>query len=174
MHANISIVKCTHEHCIHSNYVAILCMYLYFETLSWQFFLLSVAVAYYTLSRKKNKKTFKTKDQIYRKGFRLWFLASTQNGIWSFKNMIRFLIHTLELKLCPLKCFPYVCTGKPCVCNVCRPRVTWWAELRSHMLVQGSHSHALAMFAAHALNEGRSYVNVTRVDHLELIDYTWN
>ena len=33
-------------------------------------------------------------------------------------------IHTLELKLWPFKVFPYVCIGKPCVCNVFRPRAT--------------------------------------------------
>ena len=29
-----------------------------------------------------------------------------------------FLIHTLELKLRLLECSPYVCIGKPCICNV--------------------------------------------------------
>ena len=50
---------------------------------------------------------------------------STQNGshleIW----WNRILIHALELKLRPFKVFPYVCIGKPCVCNVFRPRATW-------------------------------------------------
>ena len=32
------------------------------------------------------------------------------------------LIHTLELKLWHFKVLPYVCTGKPCICNVFRPR----------------------------------------------------
>ena len=29
-----------------------------------------------------------------------------------------FLIHTFKLKICPLECLPYDCTGKPYVCNV--------------------------------------------------------
>ena len=35
------------------------------------------------------------------------------------------LIHTLELKLWHFEVFPYVCIGKPCVCNVFHPRATW-------------------------------------------------
>ena len=31
-----------------------------------------------------------------------------------------FFIHTLELKLRLLDCSPYVCIGKPCICNVSR------------------------------------------------------
>ena len=42
----------------------------------------------------------------------------TQNGskleIWSRE----ILIHTLESKLRPFEVFPYVYTGKPCICNV--------------------------------------------------------
>ena len=44
----------------------------------------------------------------------------------------------LRIKLMLLMCLPYVCTGKPRICNVCSPRV----------------------------NEGRSYVNLMQVDHL--------
>ena len=50
------------------------------------------------------------------------FSMGTQNGSRLENGSAGFLIHTLELKLWP--CFPYVCTGKPCVCNVSRPRVT--------------------------------------------------
>ena len=42
-------------------------------------------------------------------------------GIW----LGRILIHTLELKIWHFECLPYVCTGKPCICNVSRPRVTY-------------------------------------------------
>ena len=42
-------------------------------------------------------------------------------------DLKEFLIHTLELKLWYFENFPYVCIGKPCICNVLRPRVTWWA-----------------------------------------------
>ena len=51
----------------------------------------------------------------------------TQNGskleIW-WKG---FLIHAFELKLLHFNVFPYVYMGKPCICNVLRPRSTWWA-----------------------------------------------
>ena len=46
------------------------------------------------------------------------FYMGTQNGsklgIWP----ERILIHTLELKIWHFKVFPYVCIGKPYVCNV--------------------------------------------------------
>ena len=60
---------------------------------------------------------------------------STQNGshleIW----WNRILIHTLELKLWHLEVSPYVCTGKPCICNVFRPRATLGAGPRAHINV---------------------------------------
>ena len=44
--------------------------------------------------------------------------------IWAHRTLLvkknveaRFLSDTFELKICPLHCFPYVCTGKPYVCN---------------------------------------------------------
>ena len=50
------------------------------------------------------------------------FYMGTQNGRRSSKNKNRFLINTLELKLWYFEVFPYVCIGKPYVCNVLRPR----------------------------------------------------
>ena len=96
------------------------------------FFLLSVWSPYYTLRRKKVRK-------IIHEGFgSTWgynFHMGTQNGskleIWPWG----ILIHVLELKLRPFKVFPYVCIGKPCICNVFRPRATWGAELRAHINV---------------------------------------
>ena len=41
----------------------------------------------------------------------------------NFDGAARILIHTLELKLWHFKVFSYVCTGKPCVCNVLSPGV---------------------------------------------------
>ena len=39
-----------------------------------------------------------------------------------------FFNHTLEFKLQPFEVFPYVCIGKPCVCNVLYP---WCALFRN-------------------------------------------
>ena len=53
------------------------------------------------------------------------FYTGTQNGL---KNEIwyeKILIHALELKLRPFKVYPYVCIGKPCVCNVLSPGVRY-------------------------------------------------
>ena len=36
----------------------------------------------------------------------------------------RFFSHTLQLKICHLECFPFVCIGKPCTCNVLSPPST--------------------------------------------------
>ena len=43
-----------------------------------------------------------------------------QNGSNDMRN---FLIHALELKLRPFKVHPYVCIGKPRLCNVLSPGV---------------------------------------------------
>ena len=63
------------------------------------------------------------------------FYMGMQNGskleIWPERN----LIHTLELKIWHFKVFPYVCIGKPYVCNVLRPRATWGAWPRAHINV---------------------------------------
>ena len=57
---------------------------------------------------------------------------STQNGshleIWC--NGI--LIHTIEFKLWHFEVSSYVSIGRPCICNVFRPRVMWGAGLRAH------------------------------------------
>ena len=63
------------------------------------------------------------------------FFMGMQNVQWSFKSMIRFLIHALELKLQPFEVFLYVCTGKPYVCSVFRPRAKWGVRSRAHMNV---------------------------------------
>ena len=59
----------------------------------------------------------------------------TQNGprlqIWP----LGILIHTLQLKLRHFEVSPYVCIGKPCICNVFRPRATWGVGLRAHINV---------------------------------------
>ena len=44
---------------------------------------------------KKKKKS----DRALRNDFRPWFFVRMQDETWTFKFMIRFLIHTLELKL---------------------------------------------------------------------------
>ena len=53
------------------------------------------------------------------------FYMDTQNGskleVW--RQGV--LIHTSEFKLWHFEVFPYVCMGKPYVCNVFRPRGTW-------------------------------------------------
>ena len=48
-------------------------------------------------------------------------------GMWYFINdEIEFLIHTFQLKICPLECFPqYVCIEKPYICNATRYVSTW-------------------------------------------------
>ena len=43
-----------------------------------------------------------------------------------------FLIHAFELKLWHFEAFPYVCIGKPYVCNVLRLRITGEAWARAH------------------------------------------
>ena len=57
---------------------------------------------------------------------------SMQNGshlkIWR-KGI---LIHTLELTLWHLEVFPYVCAGKPCLCNIFCPRAMWGACMATH------------------------------------------
>ena len=45
------------------------------------------------------------------------------------------LIHTLQLKLRHFEVSPYVCIGKPCMCNVFHPCATWAAGLRVHINV---------------------------------------
>ena len=85
------------------------------------------------ITQEVEKKT--TNDRVFRNGFRQWNFMGMQNVQWSFKNKTRFLIYTLELKLQPFEVFPYVCTGKPYVCNVFRPRSTWGVWSRAHMNV---------------------------------------
>ena len=57
----------------------------------------------------------------------------TQNGskpgIWPWG----ILIHTLELKIRHFEVSPYVCIGKPCICNVFRPCATWGVGLCAHV-----------------------------------------
>ena len=52
-----------------------------------------------------------------------------------FQKKTRFLIYAIELKLQPLEVSPYVCTGKPYICNVFRPRSTWGVWSCAHMNV---------------------------------------
>ena len=44
---------------------------------------------------------------------------------YELQKMTIFLIHTLELKLWHFEIFPYVCIGKPYICNISRPHTTW-------------------------------------------------
>ena len=45
--------------------------------------------------------------------------TGTQNEL-----KLEILIHTLELKFWHFEVPPYVCIGKPCICNVFRPHAT--------------------------------------------------
>ena len=61
-----------------------------------------------------------------------------------------FLINTLELKLRLLECSPYVCIGKPCICNVSTCGVRYleryvyiFLEKRSLLALYGSIYYAI-------------------------------
>ena len=51
------------------------------------------------------------------------------------KTKKEFLINALELKLCYLEFFPYVCTGKPCICKVYIAPMHQWAWTHAHINV---------------------------------------
>ena len=50
-------------------------------------------------------------------------------------NLNGFFIYTFKLKICPLEFSPYVCIGKPCICNVSAHALHEWAQLRAHINV---------------------------------------
>ena len=63
---------------------------------------------------RKKKKNFQNNynDRVFRNGVRLWNFIGTQNRLWTLKNITRFLIHALELKLQCFEVLPNVCIGK--------------------------------------------------------------
>jgi hypothetical protein len=68
-------------------------------------------------------------------------------------------MHTLELKLRFLECFPYVCVGKPRMCNVLSPSVHG-LELAQNCCSTGC---LLGLYVSIASSPGHSHIfNVAR------------